>query len=186
MAELNIAGYTNRHSRKSKVARFVWDLTWMLCARWTPEHFRVFNIWRVFLVRLFGAKIGCHCVIKSSCEIWQPWNLSLGDYVALSERVICYSVDKIKIGSRTTISREAFLCCASHDTSSPNMELSYAPIVIGDNVWVASRVIVLPGRRISNGAVIAAGAVVTKDVDSWTIVGGNPANFISKRELRNG
>lgn len=65
--------------------------------------------WRIFLLRCFGAKVGTGCVLKSSCEIWQPWKLEIGDYVALSEHVICYTVDRIKIGSQTTVSREAFL-----------------------------------------------------------------------------
>ena len=136
------------------------------------------------LVRLFGAKIGKGCVIKSSCEIWQPWKLTMGDYVALSEHVICYTVDNITIGDQTTISREVFLCCASHDTSSPIMELTYAPITIGSNAWVAGRAIIMPGRNVGDGAVVAAGAVVVHDVEPWTVVGGNPAKEISKREIR--
>lgn len=110
----------------------------------------------------------------------------MGDYVALSENVICYSVDKIAIGSQTTISRDAFLCCASHDVTSPIMELTYAPITIGSNAWIAARAIVMPGRKVGDGAVVAAGSVVVSDVEPWTIVGGNPTKFISKRELKEG
>lgn len=184
--ELDLQHYQNRHSLKSKLGRVVWNAVWLLLARWTPEHSELFNMWRVMLARLFGAKIGRGCAIKSSCEIWQPWNLAMGDRVALSEHVICYTVDKISIGNQTTISREVFLCCASHDVTSPIMELTYAPITIGSNAWIAGRVIILPGRKVGDGAVVAAGAVVVADVEPWTIVGGNPAKFIAKRELKNG
>lgn len=184
MAELDLKNYQNRHSLRSKLARALWNFAWLTLARWTPEHSGLFNHWRILLLRLFGAKIGIHCTIKSSCEVWQPWNLIIGDYVALSEHVICYSVDKITIGNQATISREVFLCCASHDVTSPIMELTYSPITIGANAWVAGRVIILPGRNVGEGAVVAAGAVVVEDVAPWTIVGGNPARFISKRELK--
>ena len=183
MAELDLKNYKNRHSVKSKIARAVWNVVWTFLFRPTPEHSRLFNKWRILLLRCFGAKIGAGCVVKSSCEIWQPWKLEIGDYVALSEHVICYTVDTIAIGSQTTVSREAFLCCAGHDIASPIMELTYAPIAIGSNCWIAGRVTVMPGVKIGDGAVVAAGAVATKDVEPWTVVGGNPAQFIKKREL---
>jgi putative colanic acid biosynthesis acetyltransferase WcaF len=162
----------------------VWNVVWLLFFRTTPNRLRIFNWWRSFLLRCFGAKIGKGCTIFNSCEIWYPWNLEIGDMVALSENVICYTVDKIKIGNQTTISRDVFLCCASHDVTSPIMELTYAPIEIGDNSWIAARSIIMPGRSVGDGAVVAAGAVVIKDVEPWIIVGGNPACFIKKRELR--
>lgn len=186
MAELDLEKYKNQHSFGSKIARCVWNLACVLTFKWTPDHSVVFNAWRIFLLRCFGAKIGGHCIVKSSCEVWQPWNLNMGDYVALDERVHCYTVDRIVIGSQTTVSREAFLCCASHDVSSRIMELVVAPITIGANAWIASRAIILPGRKIGDGAVVAAGAVVVKDVEPWTVVGGNPAKFISRRELKDG
>lgn len=185
MTELDLKNYKNRHSLGSKIARALWNLVYVFAFKWTPEHLALFNMWRIFLLRCFGARIGRHCVVKSSCEIWQPWNLTIGDYVALSERVICYSVDKIAIGNQTTVSRDAFLCCASHDVASPIMELTAAPIAIGSNAWIAARVIVMPGRNVGDGAVVAAGAVVVDDVEPWTVVGGNPAKLISKRELKN-
>lgn len=186
MAELNLKNYKNRHPIKSKIARAVWNVVWTFLFRPTPEHSRIFNKWRIFLLRCFGAKVGAGCVLKSSCEIWQPWKLEMGDYVALSEHVICYTVDRIKIGSQTTVSREAFLCCAGHDVASPIMELTYAPITIGSNCWIAGRAIVMPGVSVGDGAVVAAGAVATKDVEPWSVVGGNPAKFIKKRELLEG
>ena len=183
---LDLKNYQNRHSLRSKIGRVIWDVVWTVFAKWTPDRSKLFNLWRVTLVRLFGGKVGPHCVIMSSCEIWQPWKLRLGAYVALSEHVLCYSVDFITMGDNVTISRDAFLCCASHDISSPNMELTYAPIEIGANAWVAARAIVLSGRKIGEGAVVAAGAVVVKDVEPWTVVGGNPAKYIGTREIKKG
>lgn len=185
MAQLDLTGYKNRHSGKSKFARVLWGIVWLFLFRPTPDRgIRFFVRWRIWLLRLFGAKIGSHCAVRNTCNIWQPWNLEIGDWVSLSEECDIYSVDKIKIGHRSTISRGAFLCCASHDVTSPIMELTYAPITIGHDAWVAGRAIVMPGVSIGDGAVVGAGAVVLKDVEPWTIVGGNPAKFIKKRELK--
>ena len=74
----------------------------------------------------------------------------------------------------------------SHSLTSPTFDLITKPITIKDNVWVATGAIVLPGVTIGEGAVVAAGSVVTKDVEPWTVVGGNPAKFIKKRVLMNG
>ena len=138
------------------------------------------------MLRLFGAKIGNNCVVHPSCKVWQPWNLTIGDYVALAEHVDCYSVDKIVIGACATISQGAYLCCASHDIASPTMELIYRPIVIESQAWVAARAFVGPGVTVGEGAVIGACAVVTKDVEPWTVVAGNPARFIKKRVIAKG
>lgn len=135
------------------------------------------------MLRLFGAQVGKNCVIHPSCKIWMPENLNIGDWVAISEETFCYSVDKIIIGNSVTISREVFLCCASHDISSPIMELTYKPISIADQVWIASRAFVSPGVSVGQGAVVAACSVVTKDVPAWTVVAGNPAKEIKSRIL---
>jgi putative colanic acid biosynthesis acetyltransferase WcaF len=97
--------------------------------------------------------------------------------------VDCYAVDKINIGEQVVVSQGAFLCCASHDISSPIMELTYKPIVICDNVWVAAGAFVGPGVTIGEGAVVGACSVVVKSVAPWSVVVGNPARFIKKRAI---
>lgn len=107
----------------------------------------------------------------------------MGDYSCLSANVDCYSVDKIIIGAQVVVSQGVFLCCASHDISSPIMELTYKTITIKDNAWIAAGAFIAPGVVIGEGAVVGARAVVTKDVEPWTVVAGNPAKFIKKRVL---
>ena len=107
----------------------------------------------------------------------------MGAYACLSADVDCYTVAPIVLGDNATISQGVKLCTASHNITSKIMELTTAPITIRSNAWVAGWSIVLPGVTIGDGAVVAAGAVVTKDVEPWTVVGGNPAKFIKKRVL---
>lgn len=180
--KLALENYSNRHPLKSKLARAAWNLVWFLFFRPTPRAF--LYGWRRFILRLFGAKIGKGVHVLPSCKVWQPWKLTMGDFSCLSENVDCYSVDQITIGTQAVVSQGAFLCCASHDITSPIMELTYKPIVIGPQAWVAAKAFVGPDVTIGEGAVVGACAVVTKDVEPWTVVAGNPAKFIKKRVIR--
>lgn len=180
--KLDLARYQNRHSLKSKRARALWNVVWLFLFRPTPRG--LLYGWRRFLLRLFGARIGVGVNILPSCKVWQPWMLTMGDYSCLSEDVDCYSVDRIEIGAQVVVSQGAFLCCASHDITSPTMELTYKPIVIESQSWIAARAFVGPGVTIGEGAVVGACAVVTKDVEPWTVVAGNPAHVIKKRVIR--
>lgn len=180
--KLDLANYQNRHSLKAKVMRAVWNLVWGLLFRPTPRG--ILYGWRRFLLRLFGAKIGKGVNVLPSCKVWQPWSLTMGDHSCLSEDVVCYSVDKISIGEQAVISKGAFLCCASHDIESPIMELTFKPIVVGSQAWIAARAFVGPGVTVGEGAVVGACAVVTKDVEPWTVVAGNPARVIKKRVIK--
>ena len=105
-------------------------------------------------------------------------------YACLSAGVDCYTVAPITLGGRCDGQSGVKLCTAGHDITSKIMELTTDPIVIGANALVAGWSIVLPGVTIGEGAEVAAGAVVTKDVKPWTVVGGNPAQLIKKRELK--
>jgi putative colanic acid biosynthesis acetyltransferase WcaF len=179
---LDLGHYANRHSWRTKFARAVWNVVWLFLFRPTPRG--VLHGWRRFLLRCFGARIGRGVNVLPSCRIWQPWKLTMGDYSCLSERVDCYSVDQITIGAQVVVSQGVFLCCASHDISSPIMELTYRPITIMPQAWIASRAFVGPGVTVGEGAVVGACAVVTKDVEPWTVVAGNPARVVKKRVIR--
>ena len=182
MACLELRRYRNRHSMLSKIGRVLWSVVWFVLFRPTPRG-NLFRPWRIFLLKLFGAKVRWSSNVLSSCRIWAPWNLTMGAYACLGADVDCYTVAPIILGDNATVSQGVKLCTASHDISSKIMELTYKPIVIGANAWVAGWAIVLPGVTIGEGAVIAAGAVVTKDVVPWTVVGGNPAKEMKKRSV---
>ena len=179
----DIKNYKNQHPLKYRVGRIVWSGVWMVFCRWTPQGIGVFYRWRNLWLRLFGAKIGKGVHVYPSAKVWQPWMLEMGDYSCLANGVDCYTADRISLGKNVVVSQGAYLCAASHGITSPTFELVTKPIVLAADSWVASRAIILPGVTIGEGAVVAAGAVVTKDVEPWTVVGGNPAKFIEKREL---
>ncbi len=177
--KIDLSQYENLLSRKNQIARLLWTIIWAIFARPLPKSLG--NFWKIFLLRLFGAEIGKGCIVYSSAKIWAPWNLILGDFVAIADYVDCYNVNKITIHSHTTISQYAYLCSASHDITKAENPLITAPIIISSQVWVAAGAYVNMGVTIGEGAVVGARACVFKNVDSWTIVGGNPAKFIKNR-----
>lgn len=140
---------------------------------------------RVVLLRLFGAKIGKHCLVCRGAKFHAPWNFRCGDSVCIGPKVEIYCKDKVRIGSEVVVSQGAYICTASHDVMSPLMDLVTQPIEIEDCVWVAAKAIILPGVVLHEGAVVGCGAVVAKNVGAWSVVGGNPAKYIKKRELKN-
>jgi putative colanic acid biosynthesis acetyltransferase WcaF len=170
----------SQHSFGNKLARVLWAVVWGTLFRWSP---RVFFGWRRILLRLFGARIGRNARISPSVKIWAPWNLTVGDEASIAHQVDCYCVDRLSIGSHATVSQYAFLCTASHDISDPNMSLITAPIEIAAQSWVCAGTFIGMGQTVGEGAVIGAMSVVTKPVDPWTIVAGNPAKFIKHRQL---
>ena len=142
------------------------------------------HVWlRTFLLRRFGAKIG-RAQFHATVDIWAPWLLDIGHDVFIDRDVILYNTYGVKIGDRVILSRGAFLCTPSHDHRLSDIPLIGGRITLGNDVWIAADAFVAPGITINDGAVVGARAVVTKDVEPWTIVAGNPARAISKRELK--
>lgn len=174
--------YHNTHTKVNKVKRLLWDIVWLLFARFTPRW--CLNNWRSNLLRMFGARIGKGCKINGNVRIWLPDNLAIGDNCWIDEGVRLYCVDKIEIGNDCVISVDAFLCTASHDVASPCFSLVSRPITLSNAVWLAGKAIVLPGVTIGDGAVVGAGAVVCDDIPPWTVVGGNPAKIIAGRKIQ--
>lgn len=173
--------YVDTLPRREKALRLVWEIVHGLMIRPTPRW--AMHGWRRALLRLFGAQVGPGCRIDPSCAIWAPWNLRLGDYVALGAGVDCYCIDVITIGSKTTISQRAFLCAGSHTVEDLKRPLVTRPISIGDHAWIAAEVMVLPGVNIGDGVVVGARSLVVGDLPPWTVCMGNPCSVRRKRAL---
>ena len=178
---VDVSSYKSGFSLGQKAARALWHCVWLFLFRPTPV---ICFAWRGFLLRLFGAKLGKGVHVYPSCRVWAPWNLEMHDHTSMSHHVDCYDVGKVIIRSNATVSQYAFLCTASHDISESGMDLKVQPIEIGDGAWVCAKAYIGPGIKLAEGAIAAAGAVVTKDVEPWSVVGGNPAEFIKKREIK--
>ena len=175
--------YKNEFTLRQKLGRVAWAVVYVLFFRPTFARLYLFQLWRNFLLRLFGTLTWHKAQYFPTVRIWAPWNLSTGRSIAVDECVDLYNVAPITMGHMVSISRRAFLCTASHDISDVGRPLKTAPIKIGNGVWIGAEAYVGPGVTIGDGAVIAARAVVVKDVPAWTVVGGNPARFIKERPV---
>lgn len=173
--------YATPTSKEVRIRRLKWLFVWNVFIRHVP--YFMLRKWRLWLTTKFGMKHNGRIAIYPDVKIWAPWNVELGSAVALDSEVNLYSVNKIMIGTNVAISREAFICTATHDINYANRPLTTAPITICDGVWIGARSTILPGVTIGEGAVIAANAVVTKDVPAWAVVGGNPAKVIKQRAI---
>lgn len=138
---------------------------------------------RNLLLRMFGAKIPLFSMVYPSSTIFAPWNLEVGRHSCIGPGTKIYNKDKITIGNFCVVSQGAYLCTASHDITNPYNPLITAPIVVGDQAWVAADAFVGMGVTIGEGAVVGARAAVFKDVEPWTVVGGNPAKVIKRRVI---
>lgn len=180
--KIDLSRYHNALSRKHQLVRLLWSVVWGLLARPLPRSMG--SGWKRFLLRLFGAKVHPTSVVYSSAKVYYPANLEMAEYSCLASDVDCYNVAPIRIGANTTVSQGACLCTAGHDITDPLNPLITAPIVIEDQAWIAAGAFVGMGVTVGQGAVVGARAAIFKDVEPWTVVGGNPAKFIKKRIIK--
>lgn len=128
-------------------------------------------------------------VVLKGVEVSNPKNLSVGKHSGLGLNANLSSVDTITIGDRVLMGPDVMMFTTDHnwcdqDETYYNKGMTKSPVIIEDDVWIGARVIILKGVTIGRGATIAAGSVVTKDVDSMAIVGGVPAKFIKSKSIK--
>lgn len=165
----------------SKIKQAVWYFVNALFVRasWNP-----FMGMKIFLLRLFGAKIGKGLIIKNNVIVKFPWKLEIGDNCWIGEDVWIDNLDSVSIGNDVCISQGAMLLTGNHDYTVYNMPYRNAPIVIDDGAWIGAQAVVCPGVTVSNNAILTVGSIATKDMEENGIYQGNPAKIIRKRKIK--
>ena len=130
---------------------------------------------------IFGLKKGVNSVIYSRSEIRSPQNISIGNNSIIGHDSILDGRRSIFIGNNVNISTGVWIWTLQHDYRDPFFSATGDSVTIHDYAWISCRSIILPGVIIGEGAVVAAGSVVTKNVAPYTVVGGVPAKEIAKR-----
>lgn len=110
--------------------------------------------------------------------------VAIGEGTVINQGCLLYTTGGLVIGKNVSISAGAWLVTGSHDMNDPQFPDFYKPITINDYAWIGMRATILGGVTIGEGAVVMAGAVVSKDVPPYTVVGGVPAKVVRERELR--
>ncbi len=138
---------------------------------------------RKAVYRLSGAKIGNRTIIDMDAYVLSPNRLRIGAHSHINHDCMLNAEGGIVIGDNVSISHHVRICSSGHDYNTPEFKLKQEPIIIDNHVWIGLGAIVHLGVHIGEGAVIASGAVVTKDCKPWTVYGGVPAKEIGKRNI---
>jgi len=162
----------------SKLKQLLW---YMVNIVFFKNSFNIFSSLKVFLLRLFGAKLGKEIVIKPSVNIKYPWKLAIGNHTWIGENVWIDNLADITIGDSVCISQGAFLLCGNHNYKKETFDLMLNPIVLENGVWIGAKSIVCPGVICNSHSVLAAGSVAIGELEAYTIYQGNPARKIRER-----
>lgn len=167
-------------SRRNKIGRAFWAMTYILLFRISP---RSFFGWRRFLLRCWGAQVESGVLVYPSARIWAPWNLVMMEGSCLGDYVDCYNVTTVTLEEHSVASQYSFLCTASHDFDQVAHPLVTAEIRLQAYSWVTADVFVGPGVTVGAGAVVLARSTVLKDVEAWKVCGGSPLRILRDRKL---
>ncbi len=172
------SAYDSPWSGSHRFMQALWEICWLVFCVWTPKPF---NEWRLFWLRVFGAKIDGTPFVHQRARIAIPWNLTLHDRACLGDRANAYSLGEIEIGARATVAQEVYLSTGSHDFEQPDIPLVVAKITIGEDAFIGARAFVLPGVTIGARSIVGACSVVTHDIPENVIAAGNPCRTLRPR-----
>lgn len=148
-------------------------------AGFVPSH-----TFRLLIYMLAGVHIGKGSRIHMGARFFYPENISIGDGTIIGDNVFLDGREKLIIGNHVDMASSIMIYNSEHDINSEDFKAITATVEIGDYVFIGPRAIILPGVKIGKGAIIAAGAVVTKHVSDYKIVGGVPAEVIGERKIK--
>lgn len=165
----------------SPLKRFFWyyfNIVFMT-NRWNP-----FSGLKVFVLKLFGAKIGAGVVIKPNVNIKYPWKLTIGNNVWIGEEVWIDNLAEVKIGDNVCLSQGSMILCGNHNYKKVAFDLIARPISIEEGAWIGAKSVVCPGVVCKSHSILAVNSVATSNLEEYTIYQGNPAKSVRKREIQ--
>ena len=142
---------------------------------------------RRFIYRhVFHVKIGRGSVIYGGADLRWPWNIEIGEHTSIGHRAYLHAWAPLRIGNNVNLGTGVWIFTGQHDIQSPDFASVVGPVVIEDYVYLGPRSIILMNVHVGEGAVVAAGSLVTKDVPPYAIVVGVPARVCGwrNRDLR--
>ncbi len=143
-----------------------------------------FHSFRNLFYKIAGVRMGKGSAIHMWANFFEPSNISIGSDTIIGDHVFLDGRAKLVIGNHVDIASQVLIYNSEHDINSSDFSAVNAQVVIEDYVFIGPRSVILPGVKLGKGSVVAAGAVVTKDVPDFAIVGGVPAKIIGERTNR--
>lgn len=170
-------------SLKSHIHGFIGGFRWFMTNSFLP-HFPSQTV-RNWGLRMMGVKMSRNVKFYSGFSVRNPKGLTIEDGVNIGPKVLLDARCGLTIHKSAVIAYDAIIWSLNHDYNDIHFCGKGAPVEIGAYAWICSRSIILPGISIGEGAIVASGAIVTKDVKPYEIVGGIPAKHIGTREKNN-
>lgn len=162
----------------SSLKRIAWH--YVNCVFFKSGYFPFYQF-KVFLLKLFGSKIGKGVLIKPFVNIKYPWLLSIGDHVWIGENVWIDNVAKVRVENNVCISQGAHLLTGNHNYKKKSFDLLPGEIILEEGVWIGAGSVVCPGVTCNDHSILSVGSVATKDLESYSIYMGNPASKVRER-----
>ena len=134
-----------QYSFGNRMQRQLWSLAWIVLYRPSP---RIAHVWRAWLLRCFGAKLGPHCRFYPASRVWAPWNLQCEDTVMVADGAELYNPAPMFLASHAIVSQGAYLCGATHDYNDPKFPVVAFPMRLGRYAWVAAIYGGVPARKV--------------------------------------
>lgn len=136
---------------------------------------------RNYLYRRAGMHLPTSSSIHWRAEFYRPEGITIGQHCTIGDSVFLDGREGITFGDNVNLGSHVSVYTRQHDPDDPDFAEVGAPVAIGKYAWVSSHSVILPGVNVGEGAVVAAGAVVTRDVPPYTVVAGVPAAVIRER-----
>jgi acetyltransferase-like isoleucine patch superfamily enzyme len=155
-------------------------------------HVPSYRVRHAWYRRVLGVELGRGAGIHLGCYVWffgpgavrRERRVVIGEHSRINRRCVLDARGTLRIGANVSVSPEVVILTAQHHPDSPDFALDVRPVTIEDHAWIGMRAMIMPGVTVGRGAVVAAGAVVTRDVAPMAVVGGVPARRIGERRLR--
>jgi putative colanic acid biosynthesis acetyltransferase WcaF len=180
--ETDLASFNNSWYKTgaSAFARISW---YFISATFFKSAFPINSI-KVFLLKMFGAKIGKGVVIKPHVNIKYPWRLTVGNHVWIGEHVWIDNLADVVIEDHVCISQGAMLLCGNHHYKKTSFDLITGNITLKKGSWIGAKSVVCPRVTVGNHAVLTVGSIATKSMNDYTIYQGNPAVAVKERIIK--
>ena len=177
----DLSKYNNEwYNHGNLFKRIFWYYTSLI---FFQNNFFPFSKIKISILRLFGAKVGRGVLIKPNVLIKYPWNLTLGNYIWIGEKVWIDNLAYVTIADHVCLSQEAYLLTGNHNYKLPSFDLIVKPITLEEGVWIGARSVVCPGVICGSHSVLSVGSVTSKNLDNYSIYQGNPAVKIKERTI---
>jgi acetyltransferase-like isoleucine patch superfamily enzyme len=181
-------------SRTASRQAALFKLAVIRCLNYVTNHFvshlPSYTLRHLWYRRVVGIKLGSGSAIHQGCFLWsygpgqmRRAGLEIGEGTRVGRNCCLDARAPLQIGDHVSVSPDVAILTTQHDQDHPDFVLESRPVRIGDHVWIGMRAMIMPGVRIGHGAVVAAGAIVTKDVEPLAVVGGIPARRIGTRSI---